>query len=69
MLLWNKIIKTYSSGFRFHSCRNAVFPVESSGIHSIIPADSSGFLSFLQECEGHQKVLETGPDGLLPHTL
>ena len=24
---------------------------------SLIPADSSGMLSFLQECEGHQKIL------------
>ena len=53
----------HSGGFRLHSCRNAVIPVDSCGFRSHscgflwIPVDSTGISSFLQECKGHEEVV------------
>ena len=60
MLLLNKVIHSYSSGFWLDSCRNIAIPVEFICIpadSSLIPVDSTGIRSFLQECNGKWLVL------------
>ena len=52
-----------NSEFQCYSCRNAWIPLESAGIHWIPvqfqwnPVESGRIQAFLQESEGHQKVL------------